>query len=83
MKEEKYEQNSSSRERFLLLWTIKNPIGSPWTWEDTNQVYHHCLRGSKSTGDHQPTKISERNQQLAVIDEEVLKEFGIDTAMFL
>ena len=71
----------SSRERVLTALDHKEPDRVPLDLggyqSGITTIAYEKLKNRLEI--HQPTKISERNQQLAVIDEEVLKEFGIDT----
>ena len=71
----------SSRERVLTALDHKEPDRVPLDLggyqSGITTIAYEKLK--IQMGINRPTKISERNQQLAVIDEEVLKEFGIDT----
>ena len=71
----------SSRERVLTALDHKEPDRVPLDLggyqSGITTIAYEKLKNQ--LGINRPTRISERNQQLAVIDDEVLKEFGIDT----
>lgn len=71
----------NSRERVLTAFEHKEPDRVPLDLggyqSGITTIAYEKLKNQ--LGINRPTRISERNQQLAVIDEEVLKKFEIDT----